>query len=335
MRHVFSLVAVVCLSTGCATIVEGHEKALFYSAKTGMDPAPQPPGWYWHAPWNNYLKYDMRWSSHKEEIHIHSKDGLHMNIDVVVVVRPNPDELFALFSDGGPEFYDMLVKPAVFAAARDASARFNHLEIATQTHQVEEAIRGAMLEHLKGQHIELSEVAIQHFDLPQEVEVAANRKAASSMLLAAKDVDLHLAESDAQIDQARRRGAVESAGLERKLRAEQDLQQATLDLQIEETRRKANKVKVESEVEAVTMRAEGEAQATRARASAEKTRVITPALLRLEALEALGKAVSGSNTKMYVMPVGKNGMPSFWSPFMNPYGSEMNEMMGGGDRPEK
>ena len=56
------------------------------------------------------------------------------------------------------------------------SARFNHLEIATQTHQVEEAIRIAMLEHLKGQHIELSEVAIQHFDLPQEVEVAANRK---------------------------------------------------------------------------------------------------------------------------------------------------------------
>ena len=107
-----------------------------------------------------------------------------------------------------------------------------------------------------------------------------------------------------------------------------------MDLQIEETRRKANRVKVESEVEAVTLRADGEAQATRARAAAEKTRIITPQLLRLEALEAMSKAVSGTNAKVYVMPIGKNGLPQFWSPFLNPTGAEANELMGG-DRPEK
>src|SRR5439155_25810318 len=88
----------LCLlcSSGCVTIVQGHERALYYSAREGMKPEPVPAGWYWHAPWNGYEKYDLRWTSHAEEIHIHSKDGLHMNITVVSVVRAEVDELYPL-----------------------------------------------------------------------------------------------------------------------------------------------------------------------------------------------------------------------------------------------
>ena len=100
-----------------------------------------------------------------------------MNIDVVVVVRPAAQELFALHTEVGPDFYNDIVKPAVFAATRDASAKFNHMEIATQTHEMEEAIQQALVAHLVGKHLELGEVAIQHFDLPPEVEALANKKA--------------------------------------------------------------------------------------------------------------------------------------------------------------
>jgi regulator of protease activity HflC (stomatin/prohibitin superfamily) len=341
MRHVCSLFVVALVFSGCATVVEGHEKALYYSAGKGMSAEPFPSGWYWHLPWNDYVKYDLRWTSHEEKIHIHSKDGLHMDISVVAVVRPDPNQLYQLHLDAGPSFYEMLVRPALFAATRDASARFNHLEIATQTHAVEEAIRGSLQEHLAGQHLELSEVAIQHFDLPQEVEAAANRKAASAMLLAAKDVDFHLAESDAKIDQARKRGIVESAGVERHLRAEQDLEQAALDLQIEETRRKAERVKVEAEVDAVKLRAEGDAQATRLRAEADKVKIaaesqnVSNNYVKLQALAALKEAVAGSNTRLYVMPVGKNGLPSYFNPFLNPYGDAMTEVTGQDDKPTR
>ena len=309
----------VCLALGaltvfgCATVVDGHQRALFYSASHGMNPQPVGSGWYWHWPWNSYVKYDLRWTSHREEIHIHSRDGLHMNLDVVVVVRPDPKEIFPLDTDVGPGFYEAVVKPAVYGASRDASGRFTHLEIVTQTHEVERAIREALVEHLHGQHLQLGEVAIQHFDLPAEVEQATARKAATNQALAAKDIELHLAERDAEIDRAKRRGVLE----------------------IEEMRRKADRDKALAEAETLRIRSESEAQATRVRAEADRARIqslsnnLSPNYVRIQALEALAKAMSGDNVKMMIMPVGANGLPSFFTPFLDPYAKLFGAATGG------
>lgn len=45
--------------------------------------------------------------------------------------------------------------------------------------------------------------------------------------------------------------------------------------------------------------------------------------MRLQALDALAKAMSGSNTKLIVVPIGANGLPSFFQPFLDPYGSKV------------
>jgi regulator of protease activity HflC (stomatin/prohibitin superfamily) len=310
--------------SGCATIVKGHERALFYSASSGMSRETVGSGWHWHAPWNHYVKYDLRWQQHREEIHIHSMDGLHMDLGLVVVVRPKPNEIYALDSSVGPTFYDQVVRPAVFAAARDASGQFKHLDIATKTHSVERAIHKALLEHLAGQHIEVAEVAIQQFHLPGEVEQAANRTAASSQLLAAKDVDLQLAHKEADIDKEKRRGLIEAKGLERQLHDNQELAHAEQQQRIEQANRRSARERVESQAEQLKIRADSEAQAVRLRAAAEKERiqseaqVLTPNYLRLKGMESLAKALSGPNEKIFVMPVGKDGFPRFFTPFLNP-----------------
>jgi regulator of protease activity HflC (stomatin/prohibitin superfamily) len=307
-------------------VVEGHERALFFSAGEGENKDPVNPGWYWHAPWNSYLKYDMRWTSHKEEIHIHSQDGLHMNIDVVVVVRPAPGELYGLDTEVGPEFYDQVVKPAVFAAARDAAGRFTHLDIAIHTHSVEEAISAALVEHLAGKHLEMSQVAIQHFDLPEVVETAVNRKAASGQMLAAREVDLALAQKDAEIDQARRTGAVTAEGVEKALRAKQELEQVRLQAEIDDTKHKSRLAAATADAQETRVRAQGEADATKLHAAAEKERIqsesqnLTPSYVRLQALQTLAKALSAPNTKLMVLPVGKNGLPAYYGPFLDPMG---------------
>jgi regulator of protease activity HflC (stomatin/prohibitin superfamily) len=327
------------VASGCAAVVEGHERALFYSARNGLSHEPVGSGWYWHMPWNDYITYDLRWTSHKEQIHIHSKDGLHMNIDLVVVSRPNPAEIYQLETDVGPHFYDSVIRAAVFAAARDAAGRFNHLDIATQTHMVEEAIHAALLEHLKGKHVELSEVAVQHFDLPPEVEQAANRTASANQLLGAKDVELALAGREAKIEQEKKRGTLETQGLERRLRAEQELSQTTLQIRIEEEKRKADLARVQAESEAVKIRAEGEAHATRVRAEAEKIRVqslsqnLSPNYVRVQALEALAKALGRGKTKVMVLPVGKDGLPAYFQPFLNPFGPLFGKLAGSQKEP--
>jgi regulator of protease activity HflC (stomatin/prohibitin superfamily) len=327
-------VAVAATTGGCATVVAGNERALFYSASTGLAKQPVGSGWYWHLPWNDYITYDLRWVTHKEEIHIHSKDGLHMNIDVAVVVRPAPSEIYQLDTDVGPAFYDGVVRAAVFAAVRDASGKFDHMQIATSTHEVEHAIHDALVEHLKGKHVDLSEVAIQHFDLPPEVELAANRKASERQLVGAKEVELALAERDSKIAAEKKRGVLESEGLERKLRAEQQLAETTAQIQIEEEKRKADLAKAQAEAEAIKIRADADAQATRLRAEAERVRIqavstnLSPNYVRIQALEALAHAITAGTSKMLVLPVGKDGLPGYFAPFLNPFGNFMGQLPG-------
>ncbi len=333
--------SVLCLAlslgalSGCATVVEGHERALFYSASKGLSHEPVPGGWYWHWPWNDYITYDLRWASHKEEIHIHSKDGLHMDIDVAVVVRPDPREIYALDVDVGPAFYDGVVKAAVFAAVRDAAGKFDHMQIATSTHEMEEAIRAALVEHLKGQHVEVSEVAIQHFDLPPDIEAAANRKAGERQLVGAKEVELALAERDAKIANEKKRSALETEGMARQLQAEQQLSATHAQIQIEEEKRKADIAKAEAEAEAIKIHADAQAHATRVAAEAERVRIqavsqnLSPNYVRLQALQAMGSALSGDGTKLMVLPVGKDGLPSYFAPFLNPFSNFMGPLAGG------
>lgn len=316
----------LCLTTGCATVIEGHERALYYSASQGLMKEPVPSGWHWHLPWNTYRVYDLRFDSHQEEVHIHSKDNLHLNVTVAAVVRAKPSELFELDTEVGPDWYTDLVKPSLLAATRDAAAKLTHLEIAIHTHEFEEGIERALREHLAGKHIDLAQVAIQHFDLPQDVETAANKKAASEQALIARDIELKLAERDAQIDQSRRRGASETAGLERRLKAQQDLEQAELDLKIEEQRRKTQQVRLEAEADATRIRARAEAEATKLQAEAERARIsataanLTPNYVRLKSIEALSKAITGGVAHTWVVPTTKDGLPAYFAPFLNPYG---------------
>ena len=335
------LTATACAASGCATVVEGHERALFYSTSHGLSKESVGSGVHWHWPWNDYITYDLRWTSHKEEIHIHSKDGLHMNIDVAVVVRPDARDIYALDTEVGPKFYDGVVKAALFAAVRDASGQFDHMQIATETHSVEKAIYTALVEHLKGKHVELSEVAIQHFDLPPDVEAAANRKASERQLVGAKEVELALAERDARIVEEKKRGVLEAEGVERKLRAEQQLAETTAQIQIEEEKRKAELAKAQTEAEAVKIRAEADAHAIKVRAEADRVRVqaasqnLSPNYVRVQALDALSHAIGAGGGKVMVLPVGKDGLPGYFGPFLNPFGNFLGSLAGSNGKPEK
>ena len=87
--HRTTLCLCLCLGSslvgaGCATTVNGHERALFYSTRSGLAREPVPSGLYWHWPWNEYIRYDLRWTLRKEKIDVTSRDGLHLNIDVAV-----------------------------------------------------------------------------------------------------------------------------------------------------------------------------------------------------------------------------------------------------------
>ena len=47
--------------------------------------------------------------------------------------------------------------------------------------------------------------------------------------------------------------------------------------------------------------------------------------VRLRALEVLGTSLASSNQRIYVVPTGKNGLPMYMSPFMNPFGNGLSD----------
>jgi regulator of protease activity HflC (stomatin/prohibitin superfamily) len=110
-----------------------------------------------------------------------------------------------------------------------------------------------------------------------------------------------------------------------------------MQIRIESEQRKSEVARAQAEAEAITIRAEAEARATTVRAEAEKKRIqavsqgLSPNYVRIQALDSLSKAVSGPGTKIMVLPVGKDGLPSYLAPFLNPFGPYFGAPGGGGE----
>ena len=128
---------------------------------------------------------------------------------------------------------------------------------------------------------------------------------------------------------------LETQGLERRLEGEQDLAEATIQIRIESEKRKSEAAKVQAEADAITIRAEAEARATTVRAEAERKRILAVSqnlstnYVRIQALESMAKALGGPGTTKMVLPVGKDGLPSYLAPFLNPYGPYFGALASG------
>jgi regulator of protease activity HflC (stomatin/prohibitin superfamily) len=329
--HRFVHLSVLCLvslitGAGCLTTVQGHQRALFFSTGSGLGKDPVRSGSYWHMPWNEYVVYDMRWTLRKEQVDVTSKDGLHLNIDVAVTVRPDQKDLYTFETELGPQYYENVVRPAMFGGARAAAARFTNFEMVTQPKEFEHAIQADCLLLLAGKRVEVSKVAIEHLDLPPDVVTAANRAAAAKKMIAAREAERELAEREGKLALQKAQATLETQALERRLKGEQDLEDATIQIRIESEKRKSELARVQAEADAITIRAEAESKAIALRAEAEKKRILavsqnlSPNYVRIQAIEALAKNLGAPGTKTMVLPVGKDGLPSYLGPFLNPFG---------------
>jgi regulator of protease activity HflC (stomatin/prohibitin superfamily) len=143
--------------------------------------------------------------------------------------------------------------------------------------------------------------------------------------VSAKEVELTLAQREAKITVEKKRGVLEAEGVERTLRSEQQLAENTAQIKIEEEKRKSELAKAQTEAEAIKIRADADAHAIRVRADADRSRIaaesqnLSPNYVRIKALEALSKAIGSGDNNVMVLPVGKDGLPGYFAPFLNPF----------------
>lgn len=203
------VISLFLILTGCAaSIVDPGNLGLMWRPwSSGLDRQEvHEDGVVWHWPWNNIIEYEVKWKNYREQIHILTKDDLHMEVTISVVLRPNMLELPQLALEVGPGFYSRLVKPELYTITRNVMANYIHNDLPKISPMIEKEILAVLNERLQGKHIEFDNVALNHIMYSPMVTRATDVKLATKQELEQRDFDIGIAEKDAEIQRILARG---------------------------------------------------------------------------------------------------------------------------------
>jgi regulator of protease activity HflC (stomatin/prohibitin superfamily) len=171
-------VAVVLLGGlgGCGKVESGAGGVL-WTAWSGTQDTPYTEGWYFVAPWNKLYTYNIRTQDKREDLHVLARNGLSIKLESSVRYRAKADSLFELHTTIGPEYYEVILAPAIRSAAREVAGRYAPEEIySTKRAVVEQDIFKATTEAIKDRPIDLEAILIRNVDLPDKLKIAINEK---------------------------------------------------------------------------------------------------------------------------------------------------------------
>lgn len=182
MRHLTKAIlfaAVVLVLQGCSTTVQPGQRGLrWYPLTEGLAPETLTSGSYWRAPWNQINLYNVRWRRYTETVDVLSSDNLPITLKTVVVIRPNPEELYFLIKEIGPDFYPRVAKREMLAAVRSVVSRYPMATILEHNSEISGEVEAVVVEKLKGRHIQVGSLAMGDIELAKVVVDSGIRKPA-------------------------------------------------------------------------------------------------------------------------------------------------------------
>ena len=182
------VVALGCLS-GCAKVDAGHGGVL-WTAWSGTQEDTYTEGWYFVAPWNKMITYNVRLQDRAEDLHVLANNGLSIRLETSVRYRVNLKTLPILHQKVGEDYYEVLIAPSVRSAARKVVGRYTPEQIySTKREEVEHEALTAVVENLKdaiskkleGESVEedpiqIKAILVRNVDLPEKLKRAINDK---------------------------------------------------------------------------------------------------------------------------------------------------------------
>lgn len=162
--------------SGCAK-VEAGQAGVLWTAWDGTQQGLYTEGWYFVAPWNKLNGYNVRTQDRLEDLQVLANNGLTIKMDASVRYRPKAEELFKLHTTIGPEYYEVIVAPAIRSAAREVGGRYSPEEIySTKRSQVEQEFFSATQALIKDRPIMVEAILVRNVDLPEKLKTAINEK---------------------------------------------------------------------------------------------------------------------------------------------------------------
>jgi len=165
------------------------------------------------------------------------------------------------------------VQSAFLTATRTVLAHYNMVDLPENSEKIENEIRAHVEERIKGHHLELGKIALQHIDYPPVVQRAIEQRLVVQQQETLKEAEIKIASQEAQIAHIRAESAAENA-----------------------------KISATSDAETTAIRADGEA-----RAQAMLAKTLTPLLVQLRALtSSSSKLVFVPEGKQFSVVLGAN-----------------------------
>ena len=176
------LVLLSLLVIGCGTnIPSGHHGVKYYKFGGGTAMGKiYGEGFQWHFPWNSFFVYKTQLDERREDLHVLSADGASIELEASVWFRPMTIKLDSLQITVGPNYYNVVIGPALRGEARTIVGRYKPDEIySTKRELIASEILQSMSKVLEGKHVVIENVIIRNVTLPKKITDAIEDKLAA------------------------------------------------------------------------------------------------------------------------------------------------------------
>jgi prohibitin 2 len=150
-------------------------------------------------PWNQMYIYDVRLQTAPLQVHALSREGMVIDIDVVVLFRPDTQRISRLHQEIGPEYVQRTVIPLSMSAVREYVAQHDSHELYTvEADVLKRDIIEATRSELSKHHIVVDNVLLERLVLPKNVLAAIEDKLTQEQIAAAYGFRLEAEKAEAE-----------------------------------------------------------------------------------------------------------------------------------------
>jgi len=137
-------------------------------------------------PWNRMYIYDLRLQSKTHTVQALSREGMSVDLDIVVLFKPIPEEVALLHKEIGPDYAERTVTPLAIGAVREYVAHHDSHELNTvDAPHLKRDIMNATGAEMARHHVFLTDVILQRLTIPKPVLEAIEQKLTHEQLAAA------------------------------------------------------------------------------------------------------------------------------------------------------
>ena len=150
-------------------------------------------------PWNRIYLYDLRLQTQSHTVQVLSREGMTVDVDMVVMFKPVPEKIAFLHKEVGPDYATRTVAPLSIGAVREYIAQHDsHQLYTTDAQDLKRDIMNATRSEMAQYHVFIDDIIVQRLTIPKAVVDAIERKLAEEQRAAAYEFLLDAEEAEAE-----------------------------------------------------------------------------------------------------------------------------------------